>query len=93
MTAADYATDGRARSSPTVARCDALYIEYRYRRIHMSPKKQPPPKTTDDKPASSPNDEERGTNAVEHEPDPKAQPLPDGEHKYVPKSPYTTGND
>lgn len=34
-----------------------------------------------------------GSNAVEHRPDPKAEPLPDGEHKYVPRSPYTTGND
>ena len=33
-----------------------------------------------------------GTNAVEHEPDPKAEPIPDGEHKYVPRSPYRTGN-
>ncbi len=36
--------------------------------------------------------EERGTNAVEHKPDPKAEPLPDPEHKYVPRSPYTSGN-
>ena len=54
----------------------------------MSPK-QPPPKADDKQPP--PTDEERGTNAVEHEPDPKAEPLP-GEHKYVPRSPYTTGN-
>ena len=58
----------------------------------MSPK-QPPPETPDDKqPAAQPGDK-RGTNAVEHKPDPKAEPLPDGEHKYVPRSPYTTGND
>ncbi len=53
--------------------------------------KQPPPQSADDK-RPPPADEERGTNAVEHEPDPKAEPLPDGEHKYVPRSPYTTGN-
>jgi hypothetical protein len=59
----------------------------------MKPK-HPPPETPDDKqPAAQPGDEERGTNAVEHKPDPKAEPLPDGEHKYVPRSPYTTGND
>jgi len=33
-----------------------------------------------------------GTNAVRHRPDPKAEPIPDGEHKYVPRSPYRTGN-
>ena len=37
-----------------------------------------------------PTDE--GTNAVQHRPDPKAEPIPDGEHKYVPRSPYRTGN-
>ena len=45
-------------------------------------------------PAAPPaKDEQPGTNAVEHEPDPAAQPLPDGHHKYVPRSPYTTGNE
>jgi hypothetical protein len=38
-------------------------------------------------------EEEPGSNAVEHEPDPNAKPIPDGEHKYVPRSPFTTGND
>ncbi len=38
----------------------------------------------------APGDE--GTNAVQHRPDPKAEPIPDGEHKYVPRSPYRTGN-
>ena len=37
-------------------------------------------------------DHKPGTNEVEHEPDPKAEPLPDGQHKHVPRSPYTTGN-
>ncbi|MGZ5195858.1 MAG: hypothetical protein ACXWJM_14475 [Ramlibacter sp.] len=40
-----------------------------------------------------PVDEEPGSNAVEHEPDPNAQPIPDGEHKYIRRSPYTSGND
>ena len=57
----------------------------------MSPK-QPPPKADDKQPAPKPADDERGSNAVEHEPDPKAEPMPDPEHKYVPRSPYTTGN-
>jgi hypothetical protein len=33
-----------------------------------------------------------GNNAVQPRPDPKAEPIPDGEHKYVPRSPYRTGN-
>jgi hypothetical protein len=36
--------------------------------------------------------EGEGSNAVQHKPDPKAEPIPDGEHKYVPRSPYRTGN-
>jgi len=56
----------------------------------MSTKQPPPPSADDKRPA--PAEEERGTNAVEHEPDPNAEPLPDREHKYVPRSPYTTGN-
>ena len=35
---------------------------------------------------------DEGSNAVQHRPDPKAEPIPDGEHKYVPRSPYRTGN-
>ena len=56
----------------------------------MSPKPSLP-KPADDTPPPTVEDE-RGTNAVEPEPDPNAEPLPDGEHKYVPRSPYTTGN-
>lgn len=33
-----------------------------------------------------------GSNATQSRPDPKAEPIPDGEHKYVPRSPYRTGN-
>jgi hypothetical protein len=39
-----------------------------------------------------PADEGQGSNAVQNRPDPKAEPIPDGEHKYVPRSPYRTGN-
>ena len=39
-----------------------------------------------------PQESDEGTNAVQHRPDPKAEPIPDGEHKYVPRSPYRTGN-
>lgn len=38
------------------------------------------------------DDQEPGTNATEREPDPNAQPLPDGHHKYIPRSPYTAGH-
>jgi len=57
-----------------------------------SPKRDGEPDTQDSRPAA-PAGEEPGTNAVEHEPDPKAQPIPDGEHKYIRRSPYTAGND
>lgn len=36
----------------------------------------------------APGDDAEGSNAVQHAPDPQAQPLPSGEHKYIPKSPY-----
>jgi hypothetical protein len=56
---------------------------------------KPVPPAADDEARNSPPaaEEEPGTNAVEHEPDPNAKPIPDGEHKYRPRSPYTTGND
>ncbi|MRD47808.1 hypothetical protein GHT07_11005 [Caenimonas koreensis DSM 17982] len=53
------------------------------------------PKTTPPQPEHKPvheSGDDAGTNAVEHEPDPGAQPLPDGHHKYMPKSPFTAGN-
>ena len=59
----------------------------------MSTRPQPPEAAEDKRNPPVPGSRERGTNAVEHEPDPSADPLPDGEHKYVPRSPYTTGND
>lgn len=49
----------------------------------IPPRVVPEPATTD---------EAEGTNAVQHEPNPKADPLPSGEHKHVPRSPYTAGN-
>jgi hypothetical protein len=42
--------------------------------------------------ARGPGAGEDGTNRVQHRPDPRAEPIPDGEHKYVPRSPYRTGN-
>ena len=53
------------------------------------------PKTSqadDEKKRERTADEQPGSNEVEHEPDPDAEPIPDGEHKYMPRSPYTAGN-
>lgn len=53
-----------------------------------------PPAAPDSRGAPRPAaaEQEPGTNAVEHEPDPSAEPLPDGGHKYVPRSPHRPGN-
>jgi hypothetical protein len=51
------------------------------------------PKPDEDEQPPEAADEEPGSNVVEHEPDPKAKPIPDGAHKYVPRRPFTTGND
>jgi hypothetical protein len=40
----------------------------------------------------APPRQEPGTNALEHEPDPSAEPTPDGDPRYIKRSPYTTGN-
>ncbi|MDB5946813.1 MAG: hypothetical protein JWQ33_1839 [Ramlibacter sp.] len=37
--------------------------------------------------------EGEGTNAVQHEPDPAAEPVPDGRHRYEPRTGYIHGND
>lgn len=56
--------------------------------------KSTPPEAADEAPRPpAPGHQEPGTNAVEHEPDPDAKPIPDGEHKYIRRSPYTSGND
>ena len=39
-----------------------------------------------------PTGRDEGTNETRRRPDPSAEPIPDGEHKYVPRSPYRTGN-
>jgi hypothetical protein len=57
----------------------------------MSTKQEPP--LADDERKPAPADQEPGSNAVEHEPDPNAKPIPDGEHKYIKRSPFTAGND
>jgi hypothetical protein len=57
-------------------------------------RRKPEPTPSDDKQRpQAPAEGEDGSNAVEHEPDPKAEPIPDGHHKYIRRSPYTAGND
>lgn len=53
----------------------------------------PPPEAADD-PQRKPQhgNDEAVTNAVEHEPDPQARPIPDGEPKFIPGSPFKGGN-
>ena len=60
-----------------------------YRRSSR-PKPQAEPPRSRRRPPAGAGDE--GSNAVQRRPDPKAEPIPDGEHKYVPRSPYRTGN-
>lgn len=55
----------------------------------MSKKPEPPKADDDARRPPAPAPQEPGTNAVEHQPDPDAKPIPDGEHKYIPRSPYT----
>ena len=59
----------------------------------MTPRKSVPPPSGDEQRPQAPAHDEEGSNAVEHEPDPKAEPIPDGHHKYIRRSPYTAGND
>jgi hypothetical protein len=56
--------------------------------------KQPKPQARGGKDPSArrSGEEGEGTNATRRRPDPSAEPIPDGEHKYVPRSPYRTGN-
>jgi hypothetical protein len=57
-------------------------------------KSKPTPADPAGKPESNqPAGEDPGTNKVEHQPDPDAKPIPDGDHKYIKRSPYTAGND
>ncbi len=37
--------------------------------------------------------EGEGTNAVQHKPDPAADPVPDGKHRYEPRTGFIHGND
>ena len=53
---------------------------------------KPKPQADSSRPRRRPQQGEEGSNSVQSRPDPKAEPIPDGEHKYVPRSPYRTGN-
>jgi hypothetical protein len=57
-----------------------------------TPKTPEPPETDLDKPLT-PEEDKPGTNAIQHHPDPKAEPIPGVDHKYKPRAPYVTGND
>ena len=37
--------------------------------------------------------EGEGSNEIQHQPDPTADPVPDGEHRYLPRTGYSHGND
>jgi hypothetical protein len=54
---------------------------------------QPAPQAQPEPARPGPSGDDAGSNEVEHQPDPTAKPIPDGEHKYVKRSPYTAGND
>lgn len=58
----------------------------------MSRKPEPPRADDEPRPAPEPAHDEPGTNAVEHEPDPSAKPIPGGDPKFIRRSPYTSGN-
>ncbi|MES2633507.1 MAG: hypothetical protein V4669_11080 [Pseudomonadota bacterium] len=55
----------------------------------------PNPKSTDPAVPDSgrPAGEDPGTNRIEHEPNPKADPIEGVDHKYIRPSPHTAGND
>ena len=59
-------------------------------------KPEPQPDREEQKQAPLPigQHEGEGTNAVTtHKPDPSADPVPDGEHRYMPRTGYNHGND
>lgn len=53
---------------------------------------KPKPQAPSSRSRRAPQAGEEGTNKTQPRPDPQAEPIPDGEHKYVPRSPYRTGN-
>jgi hypothetical protein len=61
-------------------------------KLYRRPSDKPKPEGQPGRGTRRPGEEGEGTNATQRRPDPKAEPIPDGEHKYVPRSPYRTGN-
>lgn len=59
-------------------------------KLYRRSSSQPRPEGQDGRSRRPPGGD--GTNATRPRPDPQAEPIPDGEHKYVPRSPYRTGN-
>jgi len=53
---------------------------------------KPKPQAQSSRARNRPPKDDQGTNITQPRPDPQAEPIPDGEHKYVPRSPYRTGN-
>lgn len=59
----------------------------------MTSPKSKSPESRDDQGKPLPSEDDKpDTNEVQHHPDPTAEPIPGAEHKWHPKSPYTTGN-
>jgi hypothetical protein len=57
----------------------------------MTSPKSPEAEKELDKPVP-PEEDKPDTNEIQHHPDPKAEPIPDGRQPYHPRSPYTAGN-
>ncbi|HTH80596.1 MAG TPA: hypothetical protein VL593_16610 [Ramlibacter sp.] len=57
----------------------------------MTSRKPPDAAKEADKPLP-PDEDKPDTNEVQHHPDPKAEPIPNVDHKWHPKSPYTGGS-
>ena len=60
--------------------------------MKLTPRSNPKPRPAGQGSRAPRQGTEDGTNATQRKPDPKAEPIPDGEHTYVPRSPYRTGN-
>jgi len=77
--------DGKLSYTRALGNC---YVEL----MKLFKRSSKPRRDAEGRPPRAKGGAEDGTNAVRHRPDPRAEPIPDGEHKYVPRSPYRTGN-
>lgn len=57
----------------------------------MASPKSPETERELDKPLP-PDEDKPGTNATQHDPNPDAEPIANGTERFLPSSPYTTGN-